>query len=82
MAQVSFFRIPEAGMSLFRVAVLLIMCGLAIPAVGKSRTPQKSSTKKAAQPEDIPKSVAESVSGTLQFAERNFLGIAEAGLAS
>jgi hypothetical protein len=37
-----------------------------------------SAAKKAAQPEDIPKSIAESVSGTLQFAEGNFLGLAEA----
>jgi hypothetical protein len=32
----------------------------------------------AAQPDDIPKSIAESVSGTLQFAEGNFIGLAEA----
>ena len=65
-------------MSLFRVVAILVMCGLALSAVGKSGTPQNSSTKKAAQPEDIPKSIAESVSGTLQFAEGNFLGLAEA----
>ena len=28
--------------------------------------------------DDIPKSIAESVSGTLQFAEGNFIGLAEA----
>jgi hypothetical protein len=39
--------------------------------------PQNSSTTPAAQPDDIPKSIAESVSGTLQFAERDFLGLAE-----
>jgi hypothetical protein len=65
-------------MSLFRVAALLVICGLALSAVGKSGTPQNSSTKKAAQPEDVPKSIAESVSGTLQFAEGNFIGLAEA----
>src|SRR5581483_11797141 len=32
----------------------------------------------AAQPDDIPKSIAESVSGTLQFVEGNFLDLAEA----
>ena len=47
-------------------------------AVGKSATPQNSATKQAAQPDDIPKSIAESVSGTLQFAEGNSLGLAEA----
>jgi hypothetical protein len=65
-------------MSLFRVATLLIMCGITLSAVGKSGTPQNSATKEAAQPDDIPKSIAESVSGTLQFAEGNFIGLAEA----
>jgi hypothetical protein len=65
-------------MSVFRVAALLIMCGIALSAVGESATPQNSATKRAAQSDDIPKSIAESVSGTLQFAEGNFLGLAEA----
>src|SRR5882672_12309999 len=65
-------------MRLFRVATLLVMCGIALFAVGKSGTPQNSATKQAAQPDDIPKSIAESVSGTLQFAEGNFIGLAEA----
>ena len=65
-------------MSLFRVAVLLIMCGIALSVVGKSATPQNSATKQAAQSDDIPRSIAESVSGTLQFAEGSFLGLAEA----
>jgi hypothetical protein len=55
-------------------ATLFAMCGIALSAVGKSGTPQNSATKEAAQP-DIPKSVAESVSGTLQFAEGNFIGL-------
>jgi uncharacterized damage-inducible protein DinB len=65
-------------MSLFRVATVLVMCGIALSAVGKSGTSQNSATKEAAQPDDIPKSIAESVSGTLQFAEGNFIGLAEA----
>ena len=65
-------------MSLFRVAALLIMCGIALSAVGKSATPRNSAAKQAARPDDIPKSIAESVSGTLQFAEGNFIGLAEA----
>src|ERR1700758_2870557 len=80
VAQVSLSRIPEARMSLFRVATLLVMCGIALSAVGKSGTPQNSATKEAAPPDDIPKSIAESVSGTLQFAEGNFIGLAEAML--
>jgi len=53
------------------------MCGIALSAVGKSATPQNSADKKA-QPDDIAKSIAESVSGTLQFEEGNFLGLAGA----
>ena len=65
-------------MRLFLVATLLVMCGIALSAVGKSGTLQNSATKEAAPPDDIPKSIAESVSGTLQFAEGNFIGLAEA----
>ena len=65
-------------MSPFRVAALLfIMCGIAFSDVGKSATPQNSAPKKS-EPDDIAKSIADSVSGTLQFAEGNFLGVAEA----
>jgi hypothetical protein len=52
------------------VVTLVVMCGIALSAVGKSGTPQNSATKKAAPPDDIPKSVAESLSGTLQFGKR------------
>src|SRR6478609_2184228 len=65
-------------MSLFRVAALLITSGVALSAIGKSATPQNSAPQKSAQPDDIPKSIAESVGGALQFAEGNFLGLAEA----
>jgi uncharacterized damage-inducible protein DinB len=64
-------------MSLSRFAALLIMCSIALSAVGKSGIPQNSADKKA-ETDDIPKSIAESVGGTLQFAEGNFLGVAEA----
>jgi uncharacterized damage-inducible protein DinB len=65
-------------MRLLRVAALLIMYGIALSAVGKSRPLQNSRAKQTAQRDDIPKSIAESVSGTLQFAEGNFIGLAEA----
>jgi uncharacterized damage-inducible protein DinB len=65
-------------MRFLRVAALLIVGGIAVSAVAKSGTPQNSATKQAAQKDDIPKSIAESVSGTLQFAEGNFLALAEA----
>jgi uncharacterized damage-inducible protein DinB len=64
--------------SFSRVAILLLMCGVAFSAVGKSGMPQNSATKEAAKQDDVAKSIAESVSGTLQFAEGNFLGVAEA----
>jgi uncharacterized damage-inducible protein DinB len=72
------FPITGGKMTLFRVAALLIICGIALSAVGKSATPQYSAAKKSALPDDIPKSIAESVIGTLQFAEGNFIGLAEA----
>ncbi|HXM64287.1 MAG TPA: DinB family protein [Terriglobales bacterium] len=58
-----------------RVAALLLICGVALSAVGRS--PQSSATKQSAQ-DDIPKSIAESVGFTLQFTEGNFLALAEA----
>jgi uncharacterized damage-inducible protein DinB len=65
-------------MKFLRIAALLITCGISLAAVAKSAAPQNSATKQAAQKDDIPKSIAESVSGTLEFAEGNFLGVAEA----
>ncbi|MGA2415972.1 MAG: DinB family protein [Candidatus Sulfotelmatobacter sp.] len=65
-------------MRLFRVVAPLILCGIAHSAVGKSGTLPTSAAKEAALPDDIPKSIADSVSGTLQFAEGNFIGLAEA----
>lgn len=67
-------------MRFISVTVLLILCTITFTFAGvaKSDSPQKSATKPAAKSDDIPKSIAESVSGTLQFVEGNFLGIAEA----
>ena len=65
-------------MNIPRIAALLILCGVALSAVGKSKTPQESASKSATQQDDIPKSIADSVSYTFQFAEGNFLGVAEA----
>ncbi|HKR85684.1 MAG TPA: DinB family protein [Terriglobales bacterium] len=65
-------------MSLFRVAAFVVMSGIVLSAFGKFATAQRSANKEAAKPDDIPKSIAESVSGTLQFAEGNFVGLAEA----
>src|SRR5579864_7228327 len=64
-------------MRLLRGAAILIMCAIAVSAAGKTRVSQNSATKQAAQAGDIPKSIAESISGMLDFAEGNFLGLAE-----
>src|SRR5215813_12317361 len=65
-------------MKILCIAALLILCGVALTAVGKSKTLQESTSKSAAQQDDIPRSIADSISGTLQFAEGNFLDVAEA----
>jgi len=41
-------------------------------------TLKESPSKPTAQQNDVPKSIADSISGTLQFAEGNFLDVAEA----
>ena len=65
-------------MNLPRIAVLFVACGLVLTAAAKSKMLQESASKPAAQQDDIPKSIADSVSRTLQFAEGNFLAVAEA----
>jgi uncharacterized damage-inducible protein DinB len=65
-------------MNIVRVVALLIVCSVALTGAGKSETLQESVSKPATQQDDIPKSIAGSVSGTLQFAEGNLLGVAEA----
>jgi uncharacterized damage-inducible protein DinB len=65
-------------MNLLRIAALLVVCGVALTAAAKSKMLQKSDSKPAAQQDDVPKSIAESISGTLQFVEGSFLGVAEA----
>jgi uncharacterized damage-inducible protein DinB len=59
---------------------LLIICSITFTFAGVAKldSPQNSATKPAAKSDDIPKSIAESISGTLQFVEGNFLGIADA----
>lgn len=57
-----------------RIALLLL--ALTVCTGGQSKDSQKSTTK--SDDSDIPKSIAESVSGQLQFVEGSFLGMAEA----
>src|SRR5580692_3970757 len=65
-------------MRFLRFTALLIICGIAFAGVAKSDSPQDSATKPAAKSDDIPKSIAKSISGTLQFIEGSFLALAEA----
>jgi hypothetical protein len=59
-------------MNLLRIAALLVVCGVALNLTAQS------GAKPAARKDEVPKSIAGSISGTLQFAEGNFLGVAEA----
>jgi uncharacterized damage-inducible protein DinB len=65
-------------MNFLRIAVLLVVCGVALTASAKSKMPQQSASNSAVHKDDIPKSIAESISQTLQFTEGSFLGVAEA----
>src|ERR1700751_3369624 len=65
-------------MNLMRIAALLVVCAVSLTTAATSKMLQKSSSKPAAQQDDVPKSIAESISGTLQFVEGSFLGVAEA----
>jgi hypothetical protein len=66
-------------MTLTRVAVLLVLWGVVLSSPAQSQAPENAGSQQAAErQDDVPRSIAESVSGTLQFAEGNFLGIAEA----
>jgi len=65
-------------MKFLSFTALLIICSIALAGVANSDSPQNSATTPAAKSDDIPKSIAESVSGTLQFTEGNFLALAEA----
>lgn len=65
-------------MSIFRNAALLVVCGIVLCAAGKLGEAQNSASDKSGKRDDIPKSAAESVSATLQFAEGNFVALVEA----
>ena len=66
-------------MTLTRVAVLLVLWGVALSSLAQCQATENARSQGAAErSDDVPRSIAESVSGTLQFAEGNFLGVAEA----
>ena len=64
--------------SIAALAALFVACGVALSAAASSEVLQESASKPTTQQDDIPKSIADSVGGTLQFAEGNFLAVAEA----
>jgi DinB family protein len=67
-------------MKFLSIIALLVLCGMGVSAAAQSKDTQKAASKQAAESEkdEIPKSVAESVSGPLQFIEGSFLGVVEA----
>jgi hypothetical protein len=65
-------------MNLLRIAALLIVCGVTVNSTDKSKMVQDSGSKPTAQQDNVPKSIADSMSGPLQFVEGSFLGVAEA----
>jgi uncharacterized damage-inducible protein DinB len=66
-------------MKALRIISIFFVLSMTQLVVGESKTPQNSATQQAAsRQDDVPQSIAESVSGTLRFAEGSFLGLAEA----
>jgi hypothetical protein len=60
--------------SLIPIVVFLSYAAL----TAKCQTADEAASKKASQEAEIPKSIFESVGGTMQYAEGNLLGLAEA----
>jgi len=65
-------------MNLLRIGALLVIGGVAAAAITTPKSLWESASNPLVQQDDVPKSIAESVSETLQFAEENFLAVAEA----
>jgi uncharacterized damage-inducible protein DinB len=65
-------------MKILRIAVPAIICGLALSSAAQSQAREEPAAKPASEENDVPKSIAESISGTLQFVEGSFLAVAEA----
>jgi len=61
-----------------RAAMTVLFCAGLLIARGEAAQAQASAKQPTAAPADIPQSIAESVGSTLEFAEGNFLAVAEA----
>ena len=63
-------------MRLVRITALLLICGAGLSYPAASQKQDKPAGKQvAAEEEQVPKSIAESVAAPLQFAEGSFLGV-------
>ena len=60
------------------IPIVVFLSSAALSAPAKRQTADKAASKEASQEPEIPKSISESVSGTMQYAEGNLLGLAEA----
>jgi uncharacterized damage-inducible protein DinB len=66
-------------MKFWSMTATLILSALLVPAMAQPKQPENSPAKQSSsQDEEVPKSVAKSVSQPLQFIEGSFLGVAEA----
>jgi len=61
-------------MNVLRITALVAVCSAALSAAGQSKALESSAAKPTTQQQDIPSSIADSVSGTLQLS-RGFLGL-------
>jgi uncharacterized damage-inducible protein DinB len=60
------------------VTMMVFLSAAALSTSAKCQTADKATPKKASQEQEIPKSISESVAGTMQYAQGNLLGVAEA----
>jgi uncharacterized damage-inducible protein DinB len=60
------------------IPILVFVSAAALSAPAKCQTADKTASKEASQETEIPESISQSVAGTLQYAEGNLLGLAEA----
>src|SRR5499427_3304035 len=60
------------------IPILVFLSAAALSAPAECQTAGKAASKETSQEPEIPKSISQSVAGTLQYAEGNLLGLAEA----
>src|SRR6516162_11374554 len=60
------------------IPILVFLSAAALSAPAECQTAGRAASKEASQEPEIPKSISQSVAGTLQYAEGSLLGLAEA----